>query len=135
MLPSIVDFDREARSLAPNLNLLVLHQAQVIGHLLHGLRTPHTLAAEPLLDLLVQLSKDLRDDFYAHFNDVFAVLARVVSPADRGQVSSAVLGQAFNALVHCFKYLRAHLLKDLDAFFACVAARRCPAPPCGPVAA
>ena len=107
------------RELAPNLNLLVLHQAEVVAHLLRGLENPQSLAAEPLLDLLVQLSKDLREDFYTHFAGVFAALVRVVMPPSRIPVPSAVLGQAFNALVHCFKYLRVHLLRDIDIFFGC----------------
>ncbi len=57
-----VDFDREMRDLAPNLNLLVLHQRKVVEMLLTALSVRNSMAAEPFLDLLVQLAKDLRGD-------------------------------------------------------------------------
>lgn len=111
------DFEYEARQLAPNLNLLVLHQEQVVTLLLTALDEPHSLAVEPLLDLLVQLAKDLREDFYRHFSRVCRSLIALLQPADRHPVASATIGQAFNAFVYCFKYLRQYLVTEIDDFF------------------
>eukprot|EP00051_Salpingoeca_urceolata_P018873 m.268959 g.268959 ORF g.268959 m.268959 type:complete len:2685 (-) comp19297_c0_seq5:68-8122(-) len=112
------EFVRAVRGKAEDINLLVLHQDEVIGLVLEHLAVPGSLALEPLLDLTAQLARDLRGDFYPHFDSVFEAISRLLSPEDQQHpVKSEVLQNGFTALTYCFKFLRKQLVKNLLTFF------------------
>ena len=53
--------------------MLIHVQKVIIEMLLRHLAKPNNLALESLLDLCAQLGRDLLDDFYVYFPDVFKV--------------------------------------------------------------
>lgn len=68
-----VKFLDEIQDKFGTLALLVHHQRSLIDTFVCFLKPENAIALEPILDLLVQLARDLREDFYAHFPQVFQV--------------------------------------------------------------
>ena len=80
---------------------IFMFQGKIIDLLLAPLEEPNSLAAAPLLDLVVHLARDLREDFYAHFDRVFACLIRVVTPRGHGHddvILPAIIEATFRTL-------------------------------------
>lgn len=61
------------RGKGDSIQLLALHQTEVYSLLIENIRVATELSVEPLLDLLVQLSRDLQSDFYARFPETLEV--------------------------------------------------------------
>ncbi|EDQ86381.1 uncharacterized protein MONBRDRAFT_11008 [Monosiga brevicollis MX1] len=110
-------FTRDVRGLSGSLPLLVHHQGKLIDALLHHLTVPKSRALDALLDLTVQLARDLRDEFYQHFDRVFETMLQLLNPSSREDLESNLVKHAFTTLSFLFKFLRAYIVKDLDYFF------------------
>eukprot|EP00911_Craspedida_sp_UC1_P000238 UC1_evm1s182 len=110
-----VAFTDELRGCVDTLPLLIHHQLELVDTFIRHLVPATAPAHEPILDLLVQLARDLRKEFYPHFSRVFAALVALVSPSDGSDVSSDLLKHGFTALAFLFKFLRPQLVADLPS--------------------
>lgn len=113
-------FVREVQDKGSDLTLLLVNKEQIVALLLSHLRVPDSLAHPALLDLVVQLARDLRDDFEPFFERFFLAMLDVASPPSRRPVSSKLLEQVFTAMAFCCKLLRRSLTSKLDAVFGLV---------------
>ncbi|EDO33281.1 predicted protein, partial [Nematostella vectensis] len=106
---------RELQPLVQTLAQLVHHETQVIEILKKHLQISDSLALEPLLDFLVNLARDLQNDFYPYFKDFFHILVRLLSVNSQ---DSALLEQVFSALGYLFKFLWRYMIKDMDNVYS-----------------
>ena len=70
------------------------------------------LSIQPVLDLTVQLSRDLQVDFYPHFPQIFQAITKLLDTQD-----TTVLEWSFQTLSYLFKFLWRYMLKDLDNIY------------------
>nr|XP_006819783.1 PREDICTED: small subunit processome component 20 homolog [Saccoglossus kowalevskii] len=93
---------------------VVHHKEKIINALKTHLQIPNSLAYKPLLDLVVQLSKDLQIDFYPYFQSFFDIIVELLNnhPQD-----TELLEDAFQCLGYLFKFLWRYLLKDIQDVF------------------
>ena len=92
-----LEFYKEVQPLCTTLPQLVYHQTSILDALLSRLDMRYALSLEPLLDLLVHLSRDLASDFVPHFPRAVEAIERVVMGCgDSGdRMGGASRGQAF----------------------------------------
>lgn len=62
-------FYKEVIDKCQSFNQLVYHQNEIVQSLKTHLQIKNSYAYQPLLDLVVQLARDLQTDFYPHFQD------------------------------------------------------------------
>ncbi|TKS91003.1 Small subunit processome component 20 -like protein [Collichthys lucidus] len=96
----ITTFLKEVSSKSQSFNLLVFHQKSIVESLKTHLSVKDSLAYQPLLDLVVQLARDLQTDFYPHFPDFFILITSLLETKD-----TEVLEWAFTCLSYLYKYL------------------------------
>ncbi|XP_064596875.1 small subunit processome component 20 homolog [Liolophura sinensis] len=104
------NFRTEISAQVQTFTQLVHHEPEIVSGLQKHLQVPNSLAFEPLLDLVVQLARDLQSDFYKHFKDFFSILVGLLNghPQD-----SDLLEKIFTTLSYLFKFLWRYLLKDI----------------------
>ena len=92
-----LEFYKEVQPLCTTLPQLVYHQTSILDALLSRLDMRYALSLEPLLDLLVHLSRDLASDFVPHFPRAVEAIEQVVMGCgDSGdRMGGASRGQAF----------------------------------------
>ncbi|KAL5515910.1 hypothetical protein EMCRGX_G001155 [Ephydatia muelleri] len=100
-----VVFYQEVRGITQLLTQLVHHKDTIIGSLVKHLQVKDSLAYEPLLDLVVQLARDLHQDFYPHFPSLFTHLVALSNIHD-----PHVIQCVFNTLEFLFKFLWRYML-------------------------
>uniref|UniRef100_A0A673BJE7 UTP20 small subunit processome component n=1 Tax=Sphaeramia orbicularis TaxID=375764 RepID=A0A673BJE7_9TELE len=101
-------FLKEVSNKSQSFNMLVFHQKTIVQSLKTHLAVKNSLAYQPLLDLVVQLARDLQTDFYPHFPDFFILITSLLDTKD-----TEVLEWAFTCLSYLFKYLWRLMLKDM----------------------
>ncbi|KAK1906944.1 Small subunit processome component 20 like [Dissostichus eleginoides] len=106
-------FLKEVSNQSQSFNLLVFHQKTIVESLKTHLAVKNSLASEPLLDLVVQLARDLQTDFYPHFPDFFILIASVLETKD-----TEVLEWAFSCLSYLYKYLWRLMVKDMTKIYS-----------------
>lgn len=106
------DFNKEVFPLVKSLSLLVYHQKTVVEVLLRYLKKKDTLALNALLELCVELSRDLQGDFSTYFTDFLRTIAAHLSTKDAEKVEDC-----FKALAFLFKFQWRFLVKDMKAVF------------------
>ncbi|XP_052860656.1 small subunit processome component 20 homolog [Anopheles cruzii] len=94
------------------LPLLLFNKDTILTHLLTCLDEATDAALEPLLELVVALAKDLRNEFHFHFARVFDVLKQFLHSPSADRVEWTLL-----CLAHLFKVLRSFLRNDFIATF------------------
>uniref|UniRef100_A0A667ZW61 UTP20 small subunit processome component n=1 Tax=Myripristis murdjan TaxID=586833 RepID=A0A667ZW61_9TELE len=94
-------------------NLLVFHQKAVVESLKTHLAVENSLAYQPLLDLVVQLARDLQTDFYPHFPDFFVLITSLLETKD-----TELLEWAFTCLSYLYKYLWRLMVKDMTNMYS-----------------
>ncbi|XP_058063930.1 small subunit processome component 20 homolog [Anopheles bellator] len=94
------------------LPLLLFNKDAILTHLLTCLEEATDAALEPLLELVVALAKDLRNEFHFHFARVFDVLMQFLHSPSADRVEWTLL-----CLAHLFKVLRSFLRNDFIATF------------------
>eukprot|EP00124_Ichthyophonus_hoferi_P003712 Ihof_evm2s341 gene=Ihof_evmTU2s341 len=104
----------DVNPLIGSFHLLVYNQQKVVQIILRHLQVPHSMASEVLLDLLTQLARDLRLDFYPNFKDVFVVLVSLLSDVQNVDL----ITNTFTALSYLFKFLSKYLVRDIDEVFS-----------------
>uniref|UniRef100_A0AAR2JK74 UTP20 small subunit processome component n=1 Tax=Pygocentrus nattereri TaxID=42514 RepID=A0AAR2JK74_PYGNA len=104
---------REVMHKSQSFNMLVFHQKAVVESLKTHLSVKNSLAYQPLLDLVVQLARDLQMDFYPHFPDFFVIITSLLETQD-----TEVLEWSFTCLSYLYKYLWRLMVKDIDRVYS-----------------
>ena len=103
--------------LASSLEQVVYNREQIIDFLRQALLEQNPLVIETLLDLLVQLARDLQGDFYGYykeylFGDIINLLLHP-NKQQQNEMNTDLLEQVFKCLTYLFKHLWRIMLKDL----------------------
>ncbi|KAM8884134.1 small subunit processome component 20 homolog [Synchiropus picturatus] len=106
-------FLKKVSNKSQSFNMLVFHQKFIVESLKTHLAVKSSLAYEPLLDLVVQLARDLQTDFYPHFPDFFLLITSLLDTAD-----TDVLEWAFTCLSYLYKYLWRLMVKDMKNIYS-----------------
>ncbi|XP_054911685.1 small subunit processome component 20 homolog [Poeciliopsis prolifica] len=106
-------FLKEVSNKSQSFNMLVFHQKSIVESLKTHLAVKNSLAYQPLLDLVVQLARDLQADFYPHFPDFFLLLTSLLETKD-----TEVLEWAFTCLSYLYKYLWRLMVKDMTNIYS-----------------
>ncbi|KAG9345665.1 hypothetical protein JZ751_008809 [Albula glossodonta] len=101
-------FLKEVVDKSQSFNLLVFHQKSIVESLKSHLSVRGSFSYQPLLDLVVQLARDLQTDFYPHFQDFFLIITSMLETQD-----TELLEWAFTCLSYLYKYLWKHMVKDM----------------------
>ncbi|XP_005089362.1 small subunit processome component 20 homolog isoform X2 [Aplysia californica] len=107
-------FRREISGQVQTFEQLVHHKEEIISSLKSHLAVKNSLALNALLDLLVQLARDLQQDFVPHFSEFFHLL--VATLTSRSQDVEA-LESTFQAFAFLFRVLWRFLIKDFEQIF------------------
>ncbi|XP_029019229.1 small subunit processome component 20 homolog [Betta splendens] len=106
-------FWKEVSNMCHSFNMLVFHQKSIVESLKTHLAVPNSLAYQPLLDLVVQLARDLQTDFYPHFPDFFVLITGLLDTRD-----TEVLEWVFTCLSYLYKYLWRIMVKDMNNIYS-----------------
>ena len=107
--------------LASSLEQVVYNREQIVTLLRQSLNEHNPLIIETLLDLIVQLARDLQNDFYIYYkNYLFTDIIHLVVDVKKQQqneINTQLLEQVFQCLTYLFKYLWRIMLKDLTNLY------------------
>ncbi|EHB06649.1 Small subunit processome component 20-like protein [Heterocephalus glaber] len=106
-------FYKEVIDKCQSFNQLVYHQNEIVQSLKTHLQVRNSFAHEPLLDLVVQLARDLQTDFYPHFPDFFVTVTSLLETQD-----TELLEWAFTSLSYLYKYLWRLMVKDMARVYS-----------------
>ncbi|XP_044533441.1 small subunit processome component 20 homolog [Gracilinanus agilis] len=106
-------FYKEVVGKCQSFNQLVYHQKEIVQSLKTHLQIRHSLAYQPLLDLVVQLARDLQTDFYPNFKDFFLAITAILETQD-----TELLEWAFTSLSYLYKYLWRLMVKDMPDIYS-----------------
>uniref|UniRef100_A0A8C2VK88 UTP20 small subunit processome component n=1 Tax=Chinchilla lanigera TaxID=34839 RepID=A0A8C2VK88_CHILA len=106
-------FYKEVIDKCQSFNQLVYHQNEIVQSLKTHLQVKNSFAYQPLLDLVVQLARDLQTDFYPHFPDFFLAITSILETQD-----TELLEWAFTALSYLYKYLWRLMVKDMARIYS-----------------
>jgi len=109
-----VEFHRAIGDKVQSHPQLLHYKDEVSGVLQHHLQVPNSLAVQPILDLLVQFTRDLQDDFMPYFTQFFDIL---VSLLNTHHHDADMLEWIFTCLAKQFWFLRRFLIKDLQMVY------------------
>ncbi|XP_060101236.1 small subunit processome component 20 homolog [Heteronotia binoei] len=107
-----VTFYREVVNKCQSFNQLVYFQKDIVQSLKTHIQVKNSLALQPLLDLVVQLARDLQTDFYPHFQDFFLCITKLLDTQD-----TELLEWAFTSLSYLYKYLWRLMVKDMSNIY------------------
>ncbi|KAM5170183.1 small subunit processome component 20 homolog [Mantella aurantiaca] len=110
---NFVTFYREVANKCQSFHLLVYHQNAIVQSLKTHLQVKNSLAYQPLLDLVVQLARDLEADFYPHFQDFFKAISSLLDTKD-----TQLIEWAFTSLSYLYKYLWRMMVKDMPTIYS-----------------
>ncbi|XP_075065353.1 small subunit processome component 20 homolog [Mixophyes fleayi] len=110
---NFVTFYREVSNKCQSFHLLVYHQNAIVQSLKTHLQVKNSLAYQPLLDLVVQLARDLQADFYPHFQDFFKAISSLLDTKD-----TALIEWSFTSLSYLYKYLWRMMVKDMPTIYS-----------------
>ncbi|KAM7116358.1 small subunit processome component 20 homolog [Molossus nigricans] len=105
-------FYKEVVDKCQSFNQLVYHQNEIVQSLKTHLQIKNSFAYQPLLDLVVQLARDLQTDFYQHFPDFFLTITPILETQD-----TELLEWAFTSLSYLYKYLWRLMVKDMSNIY------------------
>ena len=111
---------RRLTPLSGSLEQVVYNREQIIDILRQALHERNPLIVETLLDVIVQLARDLQGEFYPHykqhlFHDIVDLLLHTRS--QQHEINTQLLEQVFQCLTYLFKYLWRIMLKDLASLY------------------
>ncbi|KAG8138018.1 hypothetical protein E2320_003952 [Naja naja] len=107
-----VTFYRQVVNKCQSFNQIVHYQNDIVKTLKTHLQVKNSLAFQPLLDLVVQLARDLQTDFYPHFQDFFLCITSLLETQD-----TELLEWAFSSLSYLYKYLWRLMVKDMNNIY------------------
>lgn len=107
--------------LASSLEQVVYNREQILTIVRQSLNEQNPLILETLLDLIVQLARDLQSDFYVYykqflFTDIINLLINAKKQKQH-EINTQLLEQIFQCLTYLFKYLWRIMLKDLASLY------------------
>ena len=105
-------FHKEINGLVKSLSLLVYHQKAVVEILKRYLAKKDSLALDALLELCVELSRDLQGDFSQYFTEFLRIIAGHLDTKDAQKIEDC-----FKTLAYLFKFQWRYLVKDLKSIF------------------
>jgi U3 small nucleolar RNA-associated protein 20 len=105
-------FYKEVNGLVRSLSLLVHHQKTVVEILQRYLRKKNSLALDALLELCVELSRDLQGDFSQYFTQFLKIIAGHLNTKDAQKIEDC-----FKTLAYLFKFQWRYLVKDMKSLF------------------
>uniref|UniRef100_A0A4W3ITH8 UTP20 small subunit processome component n=1 Tax=Callorhinchus milii TaxID=7868 RepID=A0A4W3ITH8_CALMI len=108
-----VTFYKEVYGKSQSFNQLVYYQNGLVESLKSHLQIKGSLAYQPLLDLVVQLARDLQTDFYPHFKDFFLIITSLLDTQD-----TELLEWAFTCLSYLYKYLWRVMVNDITDIYS-----------------
>ncbi|XP_074683053.1 small subunit processome component 20 homolog isoform X1 [Strix aluco] len=108
-----VQFYNEVANKCQSFNQLVYYQSAIVQSLKTHLQVEGSLAYQALLDLVVQLARDLQADFYPHFHDFFLAITKLLDTQD-----TELLEGAFTSLSYLYKYLWRLMVKDIHNIYS-----------------
>lgn len=103
------DFAKQALPFSDSLAQIVHHQQKIIDLLLASIESGHTVALEPLLDLVAHFAHDLGLRFEEHFERTVSAVSKLAAKHQDVEV----IEWSFNCLAWLFKYLSRLLVPDL----------------------
>lgn len=106
------EFYKGVSPLVKSLSLLVHHQKSVIDILQKYMKKKDTLALEALLQLCVELARDLQGDFTQYFRDFLGIITKNLDTKDAEKIESC-----FKTLAYLFKFQWRFLIKDMKSLF------------------
>ncbi|XP_032139103.1 small subunit processome component 20 homolog [Sapajus apella] len=106
-------FYKEVIDKCQSFNQLVYHQNEIVQSLKTHLQVKNSFAYQPLLDLVVQLARDLQTDFYPHFPEFFLTITSILETQD-----TELLEWAFTSLSYLYKYLWRLMVKDMSSIYS-----------------
>ncbi|XP_004675815.1 PREDICTED: small subunit processome component 20 homolog isoform X2 [Condylura cristata] len=106
-------FYKEVIDKCQSFNQLVYHQNEIAQSLKTHLQIKNSFAYQPLLDLVVQLARDLQTDFYPHFQDFFLTITSILETQN-----TELLEWAFTSLSYLYKYLWRLMVKDMASIYS-----------------
>ncbi|XP_031438174.1 small subunit processome component 20 homolog isoform X1 [Clupea harengus] len=106
-------FLKEVSNKSQSFNLLVFHQKAIVDSLKTHLSIKNSMAFQPLLDLVVQLARDLQADFYPHFPEFFVIITAILETPE-----TEVLEWVFTCLSYLYKYLWRLMVKDMNMIYS-----------------
>ncbi|CAG5136903.1 unnamed protein product, partial [Candidula unifasciata] len=109
------NFRKEIQGQVQTFEQLVHHKDEIIVSLKRHLTIPRSLAVAALLDLLVQLARDLQQEFMPHFQDFFNILVRLLA---ENLQNAEILEQIFQTFACLFRFLWRYLIKDFTTVFS-----------------
>ncbi|XP_055091892.1 small subunit processome component 20 homolog [Symphalangus syndactylus] len=107
------NFYKEVIDKCQSFNQLVYHQNEIVQSLKTHLQVKNSFAYQPLLDLVVQLARDLQTDFYPHFPEFFLTITSILETQD-----TELLEWAFTSLSYLYKYLWRLMVKDMSSIYS-----------------
>ncbi|XP_071833012.1 small subunit processome component 20 homolog isoform X2 [Apostichopus japonicus] len=108
-----VNFTREVSFNIRNFAQLVHHEADCLSLLKKHLKIRSSLAYLPLLDLVVQIARDLQKDMYPHFREFFLIIVDLLDTQD-----TELIEAAFQTLGYLLKFLWRYLVKDIEDVYS-----------------
>ncbi|KAJ7422794.1 Small subunit processome component 20 like protein [Pitangus sulphuratus] len=108
-----VQFYNEVANKCQSFHQLVYYQSAIVQSLKTHLQVEGSLAYQPLLNLVVQLARDLQADFYPHFHDFFLAITKLLDTQD-----TELLEWAFTSLSYLYKYLWRLMVKDIHSIYS-----------------
>ena len=109
-----VEFHRTVADKAQSHPQLLHHRDEISDVLQRHLQAQDILALQPVLDLLVQFTRDLQDDFMPYFTKFFDILVCLLNVYHH---YADVLEWIFTCLAKQFWFLRKFLIKDMQMVF------------------
>uniref|UniRef100_A0A2K5MGH7 UTP20 small subunit processome component n=1 Tax=Cercocebus atys TaxID=9531 RepID=A0A2K5MGH7_CERAT len=106
-------FYKEVIDKCQSFNQLVYHQNEIVQSLKTHLQVKNSFAYQPLLDLVVQLARDLQMDFYPHFPEFFLTITSILETQN-----TELLEWAFTSLSYLYKYLWRLMVKDMSNIYS-----------------
>nr|XP_034172664.1 small subunit processome component 20 homolog [Osmia lignaria] len=105
------NFKREVRDIV-TLTQLINQKEYVVDKLIEYLERRDISFLQPILELVVALSKDLQKEFYEYFPKFLTVMIDLLRTKDADQIE-----YAFTSLAYLFKFLWRYLIKNVKTVF------------------
>ncbi|PSN56059.1 hypothetical protein C0J52_11812, partial [Blattella germanica] len=91
---------------------LLQKKDEVVAVLIKYIKLQNPLSLQPILELVVALAQDLRQEFYSYYSEFVQHLIALLNSKDSEQ-----LEWTFTCLAYIFKFLWRYLVKDVEIVF------------------
>ncbi|KAJ3025180.1 UNVERIFIED_CONTAM: U3 snoRNP protein [Siphonaria sp. JEL0065] len=101
-------FRREVYNKAQSLEQILYHQKDIVALIVKYMEIHNGGAAEPLLNLVTLLARDLQEEFFPYFPSVLKSILTLIHKND-----AKLLEAIFNSVAYLFKYLSREISEDI----------------------